>query len=178
MSRRGAYKFESLCAVAMMVVAHSSVLLIFRWYGASLLEMLRIEYKNPLLDYYDRLIAAGCVQVQPARSSSKRITDPAIVLQHVVQPNDLVCLTMHRHEPPVAATQIEILHHGRASGEPAPADENAASMEVDVEASSSAETIVVNKPGGIPVHASGRYFSNTIVGILKSEHDIDAIRQY
>jgi hypothetical protein len=42
---------------------------------------------------------------------------------------------------------------------------------------SSEETLVVNKPAGIPVHASGRYQWNTVVGRLRSEHGIEAFRQ-
>jgi len=69
---------------------------------------------------------------------------------------------VHRHEPPVTAKPVKIIHH-------------------DAER----EFIVIDKPGSIvgrslkvqpvlnvpsqPVHAAGRYFRHTLVEILKSE---------
>jgi len=53
---------------------------------------------------------------------------------------------VHRHEPPVTSTPVKVLLH-------------------DVER----EFIVVDKPGSIPVHASGRYLRNTLVGILEND---------
>lgn len=71
---------------------------------------------------------------------------------------------MHRHEPPVTSTPVKIVLH-------------------DTER----DFIVINKPGSIvrlclathlfkhsrsmiqPVHASGRYFRNSLVEILKDD---------
>ncbi|KAJ2931550.1 hypothetical protein H1R20_g5614, partial [Candolleomyces eurysporus] len=53
---------------------------------------------------------------------------------------------VHRHEPPVTNTPVKVLYH-------------------DVER----EFIVVDKPGSIPVHASGRYFKNTLIEILVTD---------
>lgn len=69
---------------------------------------------------------------------------------------------VHRHEPPVTAKPVKIIHH-------------------DAER----EFIVIDKPGSIvgrssavwlvlnvalqPVHAAGRYFRHTLVEILKNE---------
>lgn len=71
---------------------------------------------------------------------------------------------MHRHEPPVTSTPVEILQHDKDRG-----------------------FIVINKPGSIvssaltsvkrisdkqldqPVHAAGRYFKNSLVEILKND---------
>ena len=36
---------------------------------------------------------------------------------------------------------------------------------------------MVNKPAGMPVHASGRYMHNTVVGRLRNELGIEAFRQ-
>ena len=37
-----------------------------------------------------------------------------------------------------------------------------------------ADIVVVNKPGNLPCHPGGRYFSRTLWGILKSRHGIEA----
>jgi tRNA pseudouridine synthase 8/2,5-diamino-6-(5-phospho-D-ribitylamino)-pyrimidin-4(3H)-one deaminase len=52
--------------------------------------------------------------------------------------------TVHRHEPPVTAEPIKIIH------------------ETD-------EILVVNKPGSIPIHPTGRFRHNTVVFILAAE---------
>jgi tRNA pseudouridine synthase 9 len=146
----------------------------FSWWGALLLDMLRVEYKNPLPTYYDQLLAGGRIRVTPHRSNAKPVVEPSALAKHELRMNDRVCITMHRHEPAVSAQRIEILHHITADS-PAAAASSSSSPAV-ASCSQSHETIVVNKPAGIPVHASGRYLSNTIVGILKNEHGIDAFR--
>ncbi|KAI0828033.1 pseudouridine synthase [Trametes gibbosa] len=52
----------------------------------------------------------------------------------------------HRHEPPVTSTPVRIVHHDKKQG-----------------------FIVIDKPGSIPVHATGRYFRNSLVEILKND---------
>jgi tRNA pseudouridine32 synthase len=75
---------------------------------------------------------------------------------------------VHRHEPPVTAKPVKIIHH-------------------DVER----EFVVIDKPGSIvgpslivypvlnlalqPVHAAGRYFRHTLVEILKTEFGYEKI---
>ena len=51
---------------------------------------------------------------------------------------------MHRHEPPVTANPIEIVHE----------DE---------------DLIVINKPAGVPVHPTGRYNYNSVTEIMRAE---------
>ncbi|EJD47007.1 pseudouridine synthase [Auricularia subglabra TFB-10046 SS5] len=67
----------------------------------------------------------------------------------IVRNGDRIENIVHRHEPPVTSTPVRILH-------------------VDEER----QFIVVDKPGSIPVHATGRYFKNSLVEILKREHGI------
>ncbi|KAF7350891.1 PseudoU-synth-2 domain-containing protein [Mycena sanguinolenta] len=64
----------------------------------------------------------------------------------IIKNGDRIENIVHRHEPPVTSTPIKILHH-------------------DVER----EFIVVDKPGSIPVHGTGRYFKNTLIEILQHE---------
>ncbi|KAJ7099338.1 pseudouridine synthase [Mycena belliarum] len=64
----------------------------------------------------------------------------------LIKNGDRIENIVHRHEPPVTSVPIKILHH-------------------DVER----EFIVVDKPGSIPIHGTGRYFQNTLIEILKEE---------
>jgi tRNA pseudouridine32 synthase len=50
---------------------------------------------------------------------------------------------VHRHEPPVPAVPITVLH-------------------------SVGGLVAVNKPAGMPVHVAGQYRKNTVVGILEA----------
>ncbi|KAF6761201.1 tRNA-pseudouridine synthase [Ephemerocybe angulata] len=59
---------------------------------------------------------------------------------------------VHRHEPPVTSTPVRVLH----------TDEER-------------EFIVVEKPGSIPVHASGRYFRNTLIEILVNDFGYEKV---
>jgi tRNA pseudouridine synthase 9 len=52
--------------------------------------------------------------------------------------------TLHRHEPPVTAARIGVVHE----------DE---------------DLIVIDKPAGVPVHPAGRYNYNSIVEIMRAE---------
>lgn len=58
--------------------------------------------------------------------------------------------TVHRHEPPVVGTPLEIL--------------------VD-----DGEVLVVDKPPSIPVHPCGRFRHNTVIFILGKEHGISEL---
>ncbi|KAJ7188981.1 pseudouridine synthase [Mycena filopes] len=64
----------------------------------------------------------------------------------IIKNGDRIENIVHRHEPPVTSTPIKILLH-------------------DVER----EFIVVDKPGSIPIHGTGRYFKNTLIEILQEE---------
>jgi 23S rRNA-/tRNA-specific pseudouridylate synthase len=57
---------------------------------------------------------------------------------------------VHRHEPPVTGQPIDIVYQDDG-------------------------LLVVNKPGSIPVHPSGRYRHNTVVHILRKELGYDGL---
>ncbi|KAJ3711599.1 pseudouridine synthase [Lentinula raphanica] len=71
---------------------------------------------------------------------------------HIIQNGDRMENVVHRHEPPVTATPIKILFEDKER-----------------------EFIVVDKPGSIPVHASGRYHRNTLVAILMSDFGYEKV---
>ncbi|KAF7782767.1 hypothetical protein Agabi119p4_2143 [Agaricus bisporus var. burnettii] len=64
----------------------------------------------------------------------------------VLKDGDRIENVVHRHEPPVSSRSVKILHR-------------------DTER----EFIIVDKPGSIPVHASGRYYKNTLIEILVND---------
>lgn len=67
-----------------------------------------------------------------------------VTTTHLVQNGDIISHTTHRHEPPVTALPISVLHEDD-------------------------DMIVINKPSGIPVHPAGRYNYNSVVEIMRAE---------
>jgi tRNA pseudouridine synthase 9 len=65
-----------------------------------------------------------------------------VALDYKIQESDVIAHTMHRHEPPVTSRPIRIVH------------------ECD-------DFLVVDKPASMPVHPTGRYHFNTVLGILE-----------
>jgi tRNA pseudouridine32 synthase len=63
--------------------------------------------------------------------------------EYVFKSNDYLEHIVHRHEPNIKSIDISTLYEDD-------------------------KVWVVNKPGGIPVHASGPYYYNTLLGILRS----------
>ena len=61
-----------------------------------------------------------------------------------VKNGDIISHTLHRHEPPVTAQPIGIVHEDN-------------------------DMIVINKPAGVPVHPAGRYNFNSIIEIMRAE---------
>lgn len=67
-------------------------------------------------------------------------------LDVVVHTSDVIEHWAHKHEPPVSLEPIRIVHRNDS-------------------------LLVVNKPAGIPVHPTGRYRHNSILHILRMEHE-------
>ena len=65
-------------------------------------------------------------------------------IHSIVKNGDIISHTLHRHEPPVTAQPIGIVHEDD-------------------------DMIVINKPAGLPVHPAGRYNYNSIVEIMRAE---------
>ncbi|KAF8644092.1 hypothetical protein AX16_008697 [Volvariella volvacea WC 439] len=70
----------------------------------------------------------------------------------ILRDGDRIENVVHRHEPPVTSTPVKILLR----------DEER-------------KFIVVDKPGSIPVHASGRYFRNSLAEILVNEFGFEKV---
>ncbi|KAK1750794.1 mitochondrial tRNA pseudouridine(32) synthase [Echria macrotheca] len=108
-----------------------------RWRGRKLLDVFESEFRDRPLEYYRACMESGQVVV------NGKTVGPDYVLRN----GDLVSHTTHRHEPPVSAEPIGVIHEDD-------------------------DMIVINKPSGIPVHPAGRYNYNCIVEILKAERGL------
>ncbi|KAL8706888.1 MAG: hypothetical protein Q9201_000157 [Fulgogasparrea decipioides] len=110
-----------------------------RWRGRELLDIFATEFRDRPLEYYKDAIECGKVVVNGKKVPSVR---------ECVQNGDIVSHTLHRHEPPVTARPIGIIHEDN-------------------------DMIVINKPAGVPVHPAGRYNYNSIVEIMRAERGYD-----
>ena len=84
------------------------------------------------------------VSCQPSAISAGLITVNGAVCSEatVLHNGDVICHTLHRHEPPVADTEPRVLH----------CDDT---------------LLVVDKPASLAVHSCGRYWHNTLMGVLQ-----------
>jgi tRNA pseudouridine32 synthase len=105
-----------------------------RWRGRSLYEVFETEFRDRPKDYYRRAMEAGLVTVNGS------VVGP----EYVLKDGELISNTSHRHEPPVTAEDIGVIHEDD-------------------------DIIVINKPSGVPVHPAGRYNYNSVCEIMKSE---------
>jgi len=105
-----------------------------RWVGREILDVFAVEFRSETREAYGAAIEQGRLIV-----NGKRVT-ASTILQH----NDLISNTAHRHEPPVIATPVAIVHED-------------------------ANIVAVDKPASIPVHPCGRYRYNTAQRILERE---------
>ncbi|KAK5117744.1 hypothetical protein LTR85_008719 [Meristemomyces frigidus] len=106
-----------------------------RWRGRGILEIFRDEFRDRPEEYYKDAIETGKIQVngQPVPSITAHVKN-----------GDIISHTLHRHEPPVTAEPVGIVHE----------DE---------------DLIVINKPAGVPVHPAGRYNYNSVVEIMRAQ---------
>uniref|UniRef100_A0A1A7W8Y5 Pseudouridylate synthase RPUSD2 n=1 Tax=Iconisemion striatum TaxID=60296 RepID=A0A1A7W8Y5_9TELE len=112
-----------------------------RWIGKSLTEVFKNEFRAESIEYYQEAAKEGRI-----RLNETPVEDLSVVLRN----NDLMRNTVHRHEPPVIGTPLQIL--------------------VD-----DGEVLVVDKPASIPVHPCGRFRHNTVIFILGKEHGISEL---
>jgi tRNA pseudouridine synthase 9 len=105
-----------------------------RWRGRELVDVFQNEFRDRPLEYYRAAMESGQVAV------NGKTVGP----HHVLKNGDLISHTTHRHEPPVTAEPVGVIHE----------DE---------------DMVVINKPSGVPVHPAGRYNYNSVVEIMKAE---------
>ncbi|RDW92271.1 pseudouridine synthase-1 [Coleophoma crateriformis] len=105
-----------------------------RWRGRGLLEIYECEFRDRPVEYYKDAIERGVIVV-----NGKPVTT-----DHLLKNGDVVSHTLHRHEPPVTALPVSVIHEDD-------------------------DMIVINKPAGVPVHPAGRYNYNSVVEIIRAE---------
>ncbi|KAI9676282.1 MAG: hypothetical protein M1829_003111 [Trizodia sp. TS-e1964] len=105
-----------------------------RWRGLDLLGIFASEFRDRPVEYYKEAIERGHVMVNGKPSTTC----------YIVKNGDMISHTLHRHEPPVTALPIGIVHEDD-------------------------DMIVIDKPAGVPVHPAGRYNYNSIVEIMRAE---------
>lgn len=106
-----------------------------RWMGRKLMEVLSTEFRNLPPEPLEYKIKTGSILVN----------NNPVGVDYVLKGHDFMTHRAHRHELPILASDIEIVHE----------DEN---------------MLVVNKPPSIPTHCCGRYRFNTMIAILYTEH--------
>ncbi|XP_054290861.1 pseudouridylate synthase RPUSD2-like isoform X3 [Macrosteles quadrilineatus] len=112
-----------------------------RWVGEKILDVFAREFRAHPAEEYERCIKTGSLTVNYEK----------VDIDYRLKHNDLLANIVHRHEVPVTADPIAIVH-----------------MDEDV--------VVVNKPASIPVHPCGRYRHNTVVFILAKEYHLKNLR--
>ncbi|KAL3617578.1 hypothetical protein CASFOL_037899 [Castilleja foliolosa] len=108
-----------------------------RWAGKTIVDLFVDEFKGRDREYYVSAVEAGRIKV-----------DGQIVpISYAVKTSQKISHFVHRHEPPVMARDVQILH-------------------------SEPDVVIVYKPASVPVHSCGQYRKNTVVGILEAEHNL------
>ncbi|XP_043216269.1 RNA pseudouridylate synthase domain-containing protein 2-like isoform X1 [Amphibalanus amphitrite] len=112
-----------------------------RWVGEKILDVFAREFRAHPAEEYERCIRAGTLTVNYQK----------VDVDHRLRHNDLLANVVHRHEVPITADPVPLVH-----------------MDDDI--------VVVDKPSSIPVHPCGRYRHNTVVFILAKEHGLKNLR--
>jgi tRNA pseudouridine32 synthase len=107
-----------------------------RWRNRTILDIFTDEFRDRPSEYYRAAIEDGRVTVNGKACSVDTKVLNGQIISH----------TLHRHEPPVTAKPIGIVHEDD-------------------------DMIVVDKPAGVPVHPAGRYHYNSVTQILKAQRD-------
>lgn len=106
-----------------------------RWRGREILDIFSSEFRDRPAEYYEKAIVEGRVVLNGK---------PVPSTKEIVKNGDVISHTLHRHEPPVTAKPIGIVHEDD-------------------------DMIVIDKPAGMPVHPAGRYNFNSIIEIMRAD---------
>lgn len=109
-----------------------------RWRGRTLIDIFECEFRDRPVEYYRAAMELGDIFVNMRRVGP----------EYIVRNGDQISHTLHRHEPPVTAEPVGIIHEDD-------------------------DMIVINKPAGVPVHPAGRYNFNSVVEIMKADRGKD-----
>ncbi|KAK6153919.1 hypothetical protein DH2020_013558 [Rehmannia glutinosa] len=97
------------------------------------------------------IVVKGVPEVSAVKAGRIQVDGQIVPISYVVRSSQKISHFLHRHEPPVMARDIHILH-------------------------SEPDVLTVCKPASVPVHPCGQYRKNTIVGILQATiHRLDRL---
>ena len=136
-----------------------------RWCGMSLINLFLREFKGRSRDYYERAVTAGRLRVEEtsmsARGAKRKAQSPpggccgdaagaesarcAALWDAPLRDGQRVRHLVHRHEPPVLAAPLAVLAVTEAA-------------------------VVLCKPASMPVHPTGQYRKNSVLGLFASQH--------
>jgi 23S rRNA-/tRNA-specific pseudouridylate synthase len=108
-----------------------------RWVGRTVLDIYTTEFGSYPRDYYEAAIRQGRIQVCNAT------VDPSYIIQN----QDVLSHTVHRHEPAVTVTSKAPPH---------------VTILADTDS-----LVAVDKPGTLPVHPCGGYHQNSLIKLLE-----------
>lgn len=106
-----------------------------RWYNRTLLDVIQSEFRAIPQDKIVERIETGLTRI------NGKIVSP----DYRIKNGDDMQSKIHRHEMPVLAQEIKIVHEDD-------------------------EFLVIDKPPSLPVHPCGRYRFNSIIALLYKEH--------
>ncbi|RWS04894.1 uncharacterized protein B4U79_04929, partial [Dinothrombium tinctorium] len=106
-----------------------------RWVGRNIIDVMQKEFRQLPLEQFNKRCAKGLITVNGERIS----------VGYVLKDNDKILNVVHRHELPVLACPIHIVHECK-------------------------DLLIIDKPPSIPVHPCGRYRLNSVMLILKREY--------
>jgi tRNA pseudouridine synthase 9 len=122
-----------------------------RWRERELLDIFASEFRDRPLEYY---VSCSLDRIQKMKLTKDQkdaiergfvaVNGKPVPTSVIIKNGDVISHTLHRHEPPVTAEPIRIVHEDD-------------------------DMIVINKPAGVPVHPAGRYNYNSIVEIMRAE---------
>ncbi|KAL6494961.1 hypothetical protein OROGR_030880 [Orobanche gracilis] len=118
-----------------------------RWAGKTIVDLFADEFRGRDRDYYYNVTAVEAGRIQ--------VDGQIVPVTHVVKSSQIISHFLHRHEPPVMARDVQILHN-----------------EPDV--------VTVCKPASVPVHPSIHRLDRLVSGLLilaRSTSKADIFRQ-
>ena len=138
-----------------------------RWQGTGLVDLFCREFKGRSREYYEAAVAAGRLRVEETsmskRSGKRKAEEEAAApdeseAEALARRARLACCAplrdgqrvrhlVHRHEPPVLDVPLPIL-------------------------ATTEDTLVLCKPASMPVHPTGQYRKNSVLGIFASQHGL------
>ncbi|CAG8535505.1 3705_t:CDS:2 [Paraglomus occultum] len=119
-----------------------------RWIGRTILDVFTTEFRDRSPQYY--VHKEHDDMARAIKRGSITVNNQTVSTDTILRNQDFITHKIHRHEPPVTAEKIKIICKND-------------------------DLIVINKPGSIPIHPSGRYLYNTVLHILRKEHQLDSL---